>query len=43
MALGATLYDRHCKECHAVDGKGVAAAYPPLAGNRAVTMGPPAT
>ena len=38
MTLGATLYDRNCKECHAVDGNGMPPAYPPLAGNRALTM-----
>jgi mono/diheme cytochrome c family protein len=38
MTLGATLYDRNCKECHAVDGNGRPPAYPPLAGNRALTM-----
>ena len=38
MTLGATLYDRNCKECHGVDGNGTPPAYPPLAGNRALTM-----
>ena len=35
---GATLYRDHCAECHGVDGRGVAGAYPALAGSRAVTM-----
>lgn len=39
---GAALYEQHCAECHRADGKGVPGAYPALAGNRAVTMDPPA-
>ncbi|NUZ04479.1 cytochrome c [Schlegelella sp. ID0723] len=39
---GAQLYAQHCEECHGTDGRGVPNAYPPLAGNRAVTMDPPA-
>jgi mono/diheme cytochrome c family protein len=35
---GGKLYTRHCAQCHGDDGKGIAGAYPPLAGNRAVTM-----
>ena len=35
---GAKLYDQHCAQCHGMQGQGVAGAYPPLAGNRAVTM-----
>ncbi len=35
---GGKLYTMHCAECHGTDGKGIAGAYPPLAGNRAVTM-----
>jgi mono/diheme cytochrome c family protein len=35
---GAKLYEQHCAACHGDDGKGVAGAYPSLAGNRAVTM-----
>lgn len=38
MALGARLYDKHCADCHATDGAGMPPAYPPLAGNRALTM-----
>ena len=35
---GSRLYERHCAQCHGDQGQGVRAAYPPLAGNRAVTM-----
>lgn len=35
---GAKLYEQHCAQCHGAQGQGVAGAYPPLAGNRAVTM-----
>ena len=38
ITLGARLYDRHCKDCHGADGTGKPPAYPPLAGNRALTM-----
>ena len=36
--LGAGLYEKHCAQCHGGQGQGVPGAYPPLAGNRAVTM-----
>lgn len=42
MQRGATLYDKHCADCHGEDGAGVAGIYPPLAGNRAVTAPAPA-
>jgi mono/diheme cytochrome c family protein len=35
---GAKLYELHCASCHGDQGQGAAGAYPPLAGNRAVTM-----
>ncbi|MEC5164222.1 mono/diheme cytochrome c family protein [Janthinobacterium sp. CG_S6] len=38
LAAGATLYESHCVECHQADGRGQPTAYPPLAGNRALTM-----
>ena len=38
MALGEKLYGERCAHCHAPDGRGIAPAYPPLAGNRAITM-----
>ncbi|MEO8014596.1 MAG: cytochrome c [Polaromonas sp.] len=34
----AKLYEQHCAQCHGAQGEGIAHAYPPLAGNRAVTM-----
>ncbi|MES2317317.1 MAG: cytochrome c [Pseudomonadota bacterium] len=39
MALGKDLYGTHCMECHGADGKGLPPHYPPLDGNRAITMG----
>jgi mono/diheme cytochrome c family protein len=45
MKLGAALYERHCVDCHGADGRGALAggkpAYPPLAGNRALSMEAP--
>lgn len=41
-ARGALLYERHCASCHGDAGQGVPGIYPPLAGNRTVTMEPPA-
>ena len=38
IAQAAKLYEQHCAQCHGDEGLGVANAYPPLAGNRAVTM-----
>lgn len=35
---GQQIYDKRCADCHGGDGRGVPGAYPPLAGNRAVTM-----
>lgn len=32
------LFEQHCAQCHGDKGQGIANAYPPLAGNRAVTM-----
>ncbi|WP_332877545.1 cytochrome c [Massilia sp. S19_KUP03_FR1] len=40
MAAGLRLYDKHCMACHGSDGKGLAPAYPPLAGAQALTMAP---
>ena len=37
-AKNAKLYEQHCAQCHGAQGEGIANAYPPLAGNRAVTM-----
>ena len=36
--LGQKVYEQHCADCHGVQGQGLAGAFPPLAGNRAVTM-----
>jgi mono/diheme cytochrome c family protein len=49
MTLGGRLYDRHCADCHGADGRGSGSAakagsgtaYPPLAGNRTLTMAEP--
>jgi mono/diheme cytochrome c family protein len=37
-ARGEKIYTQHCAQCHGESGRGVLNAYPPLAGNRAVTM-----
>jgi mono/diheme cytochrome c family protein len=42
LPRGEKIYGQHCAQCHGERGEGVAGAYPPLAGNRAVTMDPPA-
>ncbi|UXH79243.1 c-type cytochrome [Roseateles amylovorans] len=43
--LGRRVYARHCADCHGEQGQGRridgAPAYPPLAGNRAVTLASP--
>jgi mono/diheme cytochrome c family protein len=39
---GAKIYEQQCSQCHGDSGEGAVAAYPPLAGNRAVTMDIPA-
>jgi mono/diheme cytochrome c family protein len=39
---GARLYADRCAACHGERGEGVPGAYPPLAGNRAVAISPPA-
>jgi mono/diheme cytochrome c family protein len=39
--LGSKLYEQHCVSCHQANGKGIPPHYPPLAGNRAITMASP--
>ena len=39
---GAGIYEEHCADCHGKTGEGAVGAFPPLAGNRAVTMRVPA-
>jgi mono/diheme cytochrome c family protein len=42
MQAGRQVYDHHCADCHGADGRGTRIAgnpaYPPLAGNGALTM-----
>jgi mono/diheme cytochrome c family protein len=38
LAQGGRLYQQHCASCHGEQGQGRTGAYPPLAGNRAVTL-----
>jgi mono/diheme cytochrome c family protein len=38
---GKALYEQHCVDCHGSNGAGKPPAYPPLAGNRALTMNEP--
>lgn len=38
LAAGAKLYKDHCIDCHGAHGEGKPPGYPPLDGNRALTM-----
>ncbi|WP_371857255.1 c-type cytochrome [Duganella callida] len=38
LEAGARLYEHHCADCHGADGAGQPPGYPPLVGNRALTM-----
>ena len=38
LTAGAKLYEQRCAECHGAGGAGMPPGYPPLAGNRALTM-----
>ena len=38
LKQGASLYEKHCADCHQPDGRGVPRIYPPLAGNRSILM-----
>ncbi|WP_313170811.1 c-type cytochrome [Massilia oculi] len=40
MLEGRRIYEASCAQCHGGDGRGKLPAYPPLAGNRAVTLTP---
>ncbi|MDY0961924.1 c-type cytochrome [Massilia sp. CFBP9026] len=40
LAEGRRIYEAKCAQCHGDDGRGKLPAYPPLAGNRAVTVTP---
>ncbi len=42
MQQGSKVYEANCAGCHGDHGEGRPGAYPPLAGNRAVMMDPPA-
>lgn len=37
---GARVYFTNCSDCHQADGRGLAGAFPPLAGNPVVTGDP---
>ncbi len=38
LAKGESVYEKHCQDCHGDAGLGKPNIYPPLAGNRSVTM-----
>jgi mono/diheme cytochrome c family protein len=42
MQQGRKVYEFECAGCHGKQGEGAPGIYPPLAGNRAVTLDPPA-
>jgi mono/diheme cytochrome c family protein len=41
METGRRAYDKQCAVCHGAEGKGQPPLYPPLAGNRSITMASP--
>lgn len=41
MEVGRKVYVAQCAVCHGVEGKGQAPDYPPLAGNKSITMASP--
>ncbi|MEO6364401.1 MAG: cytochrome c [Caldimonas sp.] len=41
METGRKVYDMQCALCHGAEGKGQPPEYPPLAGNRSITMASP--
>lgn len=38
LSFGQTVYETHCANCHAKDGRGMPPDYPPLAGNPSIQM-----
>lgn len=38
LTKGESVYEKHCQDCHGDSGQGKPDIYPPLAGNRSVTM-----
>jgi len=38
MPLGQKIYEAHCAECHAIDGRGKPPHFPPLASNPSIQM-----
>tara|TARA_R110002073_G_scaffold195786_1_gene354823 strand:+ start:2878 stop:4182 length:1305 start_codon:yes stop_codon:yes gene_type:complete len=41
LQQGSKLYEKYCQDCHGSSGEGLPGIYPPLAGNRSVTMSSP--
>ncbi|RJF97353.1 c-type cytochrome [Noviherbaspirillum saxi] len=41
LVLGASLYEKHCVECHKASGAGEPPGYPALSGNRALLLASP--
>ncbi|MFO7580416.1 MAG: c-type cytochrome [Nitrosomonas halophila] len=41
LARGELVYEKYCQDCHGESGQGAPGIYPPLAGNRSVTMKSP--
>ncbi len=41
LEQGRALYDKHCADCHGLQGEGVPSVYPPLAGNPSVLQPDP--
>ena len=39
LQSGSKIYEQQCAECHKANGEGMPQAYPPMSGNRALTMG----